>query len=107
MKTVKQLADEARNTLETQGYVQALPTFPWIEKDWLNKALEEGVLVRLEDGYYPVASVYEEPNVVGYRGRSQVIEGLKSRTDISEFLNFLKRYSNFENQLEDITNEDC
>ncbi len=34
-ETVRKFAQEAREELESKGYVKAEPLFGWIEKEWL------------------------------------------------------------------------
>ncbi len=99
-ETVKKLAQEAREELENKGYVKAEPLFGWIEKEWLIKGISEGVIVKKDDGFYPVATEHEEDIIDGYRGRTPIIKGQKKTLNTSQFTGFIERYEEFRRKKE-------
>jgi len=88
--TVKKLAKEAANELFEKGYVRANPAFPWILKDWLDKAIQEGVLVRTSTGFHPVLDESIREEVIGYKGRKPIVEKLVN--SYSKYEDFCTRY---------------
>lgn len=98
MKTVKKLAEEARQKLESKGFVKT-NLFGWIEREWLEKALKEDVVVKKEVGYVPAVIEREEEIVTGHRGRVPIIEK-KTKLDISIWREFCKEYEEYKNRKE-------
>jgi hypothetical protein len=100
-KDIPELALKARKALEAKGMVQAYPVFGWIEKEWLEKALNEGVIRyhSKEYGYIIVANKRRDEKVVGYRGRTPITE-TKDVIDTSAFQDFLRRYQEYREKKE-------
>ena len=99
-ETVRKLAQEAKEELESKGYVKAEPLFGWIEKEWLIKGISAGVIIKKDDGYFPVATEQEEDIIDGYRGRKPIIKGWKKTLNISQFTSFIERYQEFRRKKE-------
>lgn len=99
-ETVRKLAQEAREELESKGYVKAEPLFGWIEKEWLLKGLNENVIVKKDEGYFPVVTEHQEDVIDGYRGRTPIIKGSKTILDASKFIDFIERYKEFRRKKE-------
>ena len=99
-ETVRKLAQEAREELESKGYVKAEPLFGWIEEEWLIKGISDGVIVKKDDGYFLVATEYEENIIEGYRGRTPIIKGQKKSLNTSQFISFIERYEEFRRKKE-------
>ena len=97
---VRKLAQEAREELESKGYVKAEPLFGWIEKEWLLKGLNENVIVKKDDAYFPVVTEREEDIIDGYRGRTLIVKGRKTTLDASKFFDFIERYKGFKGKKE-------
>ncbi len=100
---VKDLAEQSKQELIKAGYVRADPVFRWIEKEWLEKGLTEGVIVYKKNenesytGYNPKVEEIEVEEIKGYRGRNPIVEKRK-KIDASRFFNFLERYKKFKKQ---------
>ncbi len=99
-ETVRKLAQEAREALESDGYVKAEPLFGWIEKEWLIIGLTEGAIVKKDDCYFPVATEQEQDIIDGYRGRTPIVKGKKKTLDASKFFSFIERYQEFRRKKE-------
>jgi len=92
--TVKKLANEARQELEEKGFIKT-NLFGWIEKEWLEKALQKGVIIKKGNDYIPVAIERKEDIIDGYRGRIPIVKGSKFTLDISGFSIFLEEYETY------------
>lgn len=101
LQDIQERALKARKALEAKGLVQAWPVFGWIEKEWLEKALNEGIIRyhSKEYGYIIVANKRRDEKVVGYRGRTPITE-TKDVIDISGFQDFLRRYQEYRERQE-------
>lgn len=100
MATVRQLAEEARQELIDKGYVPAEPLKRWIKKKWLDKGLQEGVIVKTSKGYFPVADEVVEEKVISIRGRTPITER-KTTKSYKRFDDFCKRMEADERENED------
>lgn len=99
-ETIKKLAKEAGESLEKKGYVKAPPVFPWIEKEWLAKALRDGAVIRNRNEYLPIGVENEAETVIGYRGRTPIKQARKA-IDISKWLKFCEEYEDYKKRKED------
>jgi len=90
-ETVKKYAAEAKTSLINDNFVQAEPLFKYIEREWLEKGLSRGVIVKKDGYYYPVVKEVEIEEVTGHRGRTPIIEKRK-KIDASGFFLFLFEY---------------
>lgn len=96
--TVKRIADECRKELEEKGMVKAHPVFGWTEKEWLDKALNEGVIhFDCNYGYLITADELVDDEVVGYRGRTPITQ-TKTVLSTARFKDFLRRYEEFKSE---------
>lgn len=94
LTTVKRLAAEAEREFLMDGYVQALPLFPWIEKEWLEKGIAMGAIIAKNGQYYPLVKETETEVTTGYRGRVPIVEK-KKVIDASAFSLFLYQYKEY------------
>ncbi len=90
LATVKQLAEEARQELIKKGYVHAEPLRHWIKKEWLEKGLQEGVITKTPNGYFPVEDGGVVEKVISFRGRTPITEKTVTKS-YKKFNDFCKR----------------
>ena len=94
MEIVRLLAEEAKQELQQSGLVKT-DLLGWIEKDWLQKGLDERTIVKRIDGYVPAVTEREEDMVTSYRGRTPISKGKKLVLSIIGFSDFLRRYEEY------------
>lgn len=92
--TLKGLAEEVRKNRIRNGFTKAEPFMKWIEKEWLEKGLSEGVIVCRNGQYYPCICEVETEVIVGHRGRTPIVEKIK-KFDLWKYTNFLSKYEDF------------
>lgn len=101
LKTVKELAKEARVELRSQGLVKAEP-LGWFKQEWISYGIKIGAIIKKGNKYSLVVEEIEEEIIDGYRGRKPIIARRKSR-NISKVRQFFE-YCNsqqYQNSLDD------
>jgi hypothetical protein len=88
LKTVRELAEEARTELRSQGWVKAGP-LGWFKQEWISYGIKIGAIIRNGNNYSLVMEETEKEIVDGYRGRKPIITKKKSR-DISIIKQFFE-----------------